>query len=76
MKTYDFRGLKCPIPVLKAFRVIKENKENNLFIFLTDDRSAVKDFKDFCENTGHKLINILQEKDYTKIEIQRVSFEK
>ena len=26
MSTYDFRGLKCPIPVLKAFKKIRQNK--------------------------------------------------
>ena len=76
MKTFDFRGLKCPIPVLKAFKVIKKYKECNQFVFLTDDKSAPKDFKDFCINTGHELINIIKEKDYTKIKIKRVSFEK
>ena len=28
----DFRGLKCPIPVLKAFKIIKDEKVNNNFI--------------------------------------------
>ena len=76
MNTYDFRGLKCPIPVLKAFNVIKKNKKCNLFIFLTNDNSAPKDFKDFCTNTGHELVNIIKEKGYNIIKIKRISFEK
>ena len=76
MNTYDFRGLKCPIPVLKAFNIIKKNKKCNLFVFFTDDKSAPKDFKDFCINTGHELVSIIKEKDYNKIEIKRISFEK
>ena len=76
MITFDFRGLRCPIPVLKAFKIIKEYKENNLFIFLTDDKSAPKDFKDFCINSGHTLINITKKKDHNKIEIKRINFEK
>ena len=27
MRVLDFKGLKCPIPVLKAFKVVKEEKE-------------------------------------------------
>ena len=46
------------------------------FIFLTDDKSAPKDFKDFCTNTGHELVNVIKEKDYNKIEIKRINFEK
>ena len=76
MNTYDFRGLKCPVPVLKAFNIIKKNKQCNLFVFLTNDKSAPKDFKSFCKNTGHVLVNIIKEKDYNKIEIKRTSFEK
>ena len=44
MSTYDFRGLKCPIPVIKAFKLIKEKKEELEFTFLTDDKSAPEDF--------------------------------
>ena len=76
MNNYDFRGLKCPIPVLKAFKIIKKDKQCNLFVFLTNDKSAPRDFKDFCTNTGHELINIIKEKDYNKIKIKRISFEK
>ena len=76
MNTYDFRGLKCPIPVLKAYNIIKKNKKCNLFVFLTDDKSAPKDFKDFCINTGHEIVNIIKVKDYNKIEVKRISFEK
>ena len=71
MKTFDYRGLKCPVPVLKAFSVIKKCKDTNLFIFLTDDKSAPKDFKDFCNNTGYNLISVTKEKNYNKIEIKK-----
>jgi TusA-related sulfurtransferase len=43
---------------------------------LTNDKSAPKDFIDFCTNTGHELVNIIKEKDYNKIEIKRINFEK
>ena len=76
MNTYDLRGLKCPIPVLKAFKIIKKNKEINVFIFLTNDKSAPKDFKDFCKNTGHQIVNITNLKNYNKIEVKRINFEK
>ena len=58
MRVLDFKGLKCPIPVLKAFKIVKEEKEINEFTFLTNDTSAPKDFKDFCENTGFIIISI------------------
>ena len=29
MRVLDFKGLKCPIPVLKAFKIVKKEKEIN-----------------------------------------------
>jgi len=71
MSIHDFRGLKCPIPVLKAFKTVKEVKEINEFTFLTDDTSAPKDFKDFCKNTGFILISINKKNDHHEIVIKR-----
>ena len=71
MSIHDFRKLKCPIPVLKAFKIVKEEKEINEFTFLTDDSSAPKDFNDFCKNTGFILISISKKKNHHKIIIKR-----
>ena len=76
MSIHDFRGLKCPIPVLKAFKVIKEEKPTMQFTFITDDTSAPKDFKDFCTNTGYILISINKKNDHHEITIKRSNSEK
>ena len=71
MSIHDFRGLKCPIPVLKAFKIVKEEKDINEFKFLTNDASAPKDFRDFCINTGYILISITKKNDHHEIIIKR-----
>ena len=76
MSVNGFIGLKCPIPVLKAFKIIKEEKTTMEFIFLTDDLSAPKDFKDFCNNTGLKILAINKKKNYHEIKIRRFNSEK
>ena len=76
MHIIDFKGLKCPIPVLKAFKIIKKEKEVKEFMFLTDDTSAPKDFKDFCINTGYILISINKKNDHHEITIKRPNSEK
>ena len=76
MKTFDFKGLKCPIPVLKAYKIIKHEKKQNNFIFLTDDESAPKDFKEFCLNTGYQLEDIVKKKDHHQIIIKKTNSEK
>ena len=37
MKKTDFTGLKCPLPVLKAKRVIKKMKQGESHQFISDD---------------------------------------
>ena len=76
MSVHDFKGLKCPIRVLKAFRIIKKNKSTIEFIVLTDDSSATKDFEDFCNNTGLNLLEIKKNKHYHEIKIRRANSEK
>ncbi len=55
MKLHDFTGLKCPIPVLKAKRVIKMMAKNEQQIFLSDDPASPIDFKHLCDNEKLKL---------------------
>ena len=76
MSIFDFKGLKCPIPVLKAFKIIKKEKKVKEFIFLTNDISAPKDFKDFCTNTGYTLVSINKKNDHHEITIKRPISEK
>ena len=71
MSIHDLRRLKCPIPVLKAFKTVKEEKGTKEFKFLTDDASAPKDFRDFCTNTGFILISISKKNDHHEIVIKR-----
>ena len=55
MNNHDFKGLKCPLPVLKAKRVIKDIKRNEEHTFLCDDPASPIDFKYLCENENLNL---------------------
>ena len=55
MKKHDFIGLKCPIPVLKAKRVIKKMIKNEQQFFLCDDPASPIDFKHLCDIEKLKL---------------------
>ena len=52
---YDFIGLKCPLPVLKAKRVLKELKKGEKVIFISDDPASPIDFTHFSENEGYEI---------------------
>ena len=49
MKTSNFTGLKCPLPVLKAKRIIKNMKPGETHTFLADDPGSPLDFSHLCE---------------------------
>ena len=52
----DARGLKCPLPVLKARRALQGVAPGGLLRVLATDPGAVKDFAHFCETTGCEMV--------------------
>lgn len=53
--TLDARGLKCPLPVLKAKKAMKPLTAGDTLTVLATDPSAPKDFEEFCAATGYTL---------------------
>ncbi len=54
-KTLDARGLLCPLPVLKARKVLKSLQPGAVLELLADDPAAVVDVPHFCAESGHEL---------------------
>ena len=54
----DLLGLKCPLPVLKANKLLKEHKKGDIIELLVDDIAAPNDFKIYCETKKYKLLSI------------------
>ena len=52
----DLTGLKCPLPVLKARRAIKDLGAGDVLEVWADDPAAQLDFPHYCETSGHELI--------------------
>ena len=57
----DARGLKCPLPVLRARRAMKTVEPGGLLEVRATDPDSVKDFAAFCETTGHALVESREE---------------
>ena len=55
--TLDARGLKCPLPVLKARRALKEVPPGGILRVLATDPGAEKDFVHFCDTMGCLLLD-------------------
>jgi tRNA 2-thiouridine synthesizing protein A len=69
--TLDARGLKCPLPVLKARRALKDLPAGGLLRVLATDPGATKDFAHFCETTGCVLVESGREDDVLRFILRK-----
>jgi len=56
MHTLDARGLKCPLPVLKARKSLRSLAPGEVLAVLADDPAAFIDFPHFCAEQGHDFL--------------------
>jgi tRNA 2-thiouridine synthesizing protein A len=52
----DVRGLKCPLPVLKTDRRMRDFPSGTRFVVLATDPLAAIDVPHFCGERGHRLL--------------------
>ncbi len=52
----DAIGLLCPLPVLRARKLLAAMPPGARLTVLADDPAAVIDFPHFCAEAGHRLI--------------------
>ncbi len=57
----DARGLSCPLPVLKARKRLQGMAPGSRLRVLATDPKAPGDFRLFCGETGHRLVEERQE---------------
>jgi len=69
----DVKGLRCPLPVLKARKVMRDLAHGAILRVLATDPGAVKDFEAFCKTAGHRLLQQEQAGDVFIFEIEKVS---
>lgn len=55
-ETLDVKGQLCPIPVLKARKVLSRLPSGALLKVEATDPAAIIDFPHFCNETGHELV--------------------
>ncbi len=55
-KQLDAKGLNCPLPILKAKKMLNTMEQNETLEILATDPGAIKDFEAFCRTTGNTLL--------------------
>ncbi len=71
IQVLDLRGLKCPMPVLKASKAMKSLKTEDQIFLETTDPLAVIDIPAFCAENGHTLLRTEELADYHIFLVQK-----
>jgi tRNA 2-thiouridine synthesizing protein A len=59
-KDLDVRGLKCPLPILRAKKALNEMESGQVLHVVATDPGSQKDFQSFARQTGHELLSNAQ----------------
>jgi len=63
-------GLNCPLPILKAKKMLKSVPSGEILQVRSTDPGSVADFAAFCRQTGNELISSSTEGDIFTFEIR------
>lgn len=69
----DTRGLSCPLPVLKARKRLSGMAPGERLRVLATDPKAPGDFRLYCAETGHRLIEDGQDGAVFVLVVERAS---
>ena len=68
----DARGLKCPLPILRAHKALKPVAIGGALRVLSTDPLSLSDFADFCREAGAELVESRQEGSTYNILVRRL----
>jgi tRNA 2-thiouridine synthesizing protein A len=60
-QTLDFKGLSCPLPIVKTAKALKELPSGALVEVLATDPGSVPDFAAWATSTGNELVTSAEE---------------
>ena len=61
VKTLDYSGLKCPMPVLKTKKELKDLAPGQVIEVISDDIGAKKDIPALLNKIGDELVELKEE---------------
>ncbi len=59
----DVKGLKCPMPLLKAKKALNELEPGGLLRVIATDPGSERDFETFSAQSGHALLEFERRAD-------------
>ena len=71
VKVLDYKGLPCPMPIVKISQEIKKVSIGDIVEVYTTDPGSIADFPAWARTTGQSLLEIKQEPGLIRIFIRR-----
>ncbi|MCF2872702.1 sulfurtransferase TusA family protein [Octadecabacter sp. G9-8] len=71
MDVVDTRGMMCPLPVLRAAKVLRGVDIGTVITVWADDPIAIIDIPHFCVEAGHRLVSQSDDGSYQIYIIER-----
>lgn len=60
-ETLDASGLSCPLPVLRAHKVLRTMPQGAVLELFSTDPVSKDEVPAFCEQAGHHLLSVSEE---------------
>jgi tRNA 2-thiouridine synthesizing protein A len=60
-KTFDYTGLKCPMPVLKTKKELRNLASGQVIEVIADDVGAKKDIPALLNKSGDELVELRED---------------
>lgn len=71
VKTLDYKGLKCPMPIVKISQEIGKVPLGAVVEVLTTDPGSLSDFPAWAKTTGNQVLETRQEPGLIRLFVQR-----
>jgi tRNA 2-thiouridine synthesizing protein A len=55
-KEIDTKGLKCPLPILRAKKALSDMNSGDVLKVVATDPGSMRDFQAFARQTGNELV--------------------
>jgi len=70
-QTLDLRGLTCPLPVLRAKKVLDTLTSGTVLTVIASDPAATRDFATLCRQIDATLLTSTEERGEFRFEIRK-----
>jgi len=71
-RTLDYKGLKCPMPIVRISQELPKIGVGETVEVLTTDPGSLNDFPAWAKTTGQQIVETTQEPGLIKIYVKRV----